>query len=363
MDIATCGPLLNRSLGKADWTIDRRLRQAHRGLAAHQVQGILVVGAEAHMIPRRRYSVGVASQVASGSISSSETRPWATPWTRPIQHSLAGLLATDGHQRERTTCRKQQFVETCDAHARLFRQSLVAPFSVVDECLMPVRPHVADVADVKTLESVEPDPIGSTSPKRLFQLSVFTLPFNECPRLARGMLTFLATHATHATLHSFLHRFARGGKPPRAKRGRKVTREIASCSWKREPPRGKPVASQTRGTIDLILYAIGLENRLVLVFAMPPCSCSPGTPLAPHGVAQAQTPGLFALPVLAANVPAAGDAGVMSRIRRMRHRVGRSGPTAQRRAYGNGNYAAAGQNHWKPSAGPPGYGLHRAPVA
>ena len=49
------------------------------------------------------------------------------------------------------------------------------------------------------------------STKRFFQLSVFTLPFNECPRLAQGMLMFLATHATHATLHSFLPRFARGG--------------------------------------------------------------------------------------------------------------------------------------------------------
>ena len=43
--------------------------------------------------------------------------------------------------------------------------------------------------------------VAKTGTKRFFQLSVFTLPFNECPRLARGMLTFLATHATHATLH------------------------------------------------------------------------------------------------------------------------------------------------------------------
>ena len=47
--------------------------------------------------------------------------------------------------------------------------------------------------------------------KRFFQWSVFTLTFDECPRLARGMLTFLATHGTHATLHTFLPRFARGG--------------------------------------------------------------------------------------------------------------------------------------------------------
>ena len=51
--------------------------------------------------------------------------------------------------------------------------------------------------------------MAKTSTKRFFQLSVLTLTFNECPRLARGMLTFLATHATHTTLHAIRSRFAR----------------------------------------------------------------------------------------------------------------------------------------------------------
>ena len=47
-------------------------------------------------------------------------------------------------------------------------------------------------------------------------------------------------------------------KPPRAKRGRKVTRGIASCSWKREPPRGKPVASNSQN------HKISFFTRLAL---------------------------------------------------------------------------------------------------
>ena len=61
--------------------------------------------------------------------------------------------------------------------------------------------------------------------------------------LVRGMLTFIATRTSLTTSSPVSPAAA---SPPLAKRGRKVVGWIASCSCEREPPRGKPVASNSQ---------------------------------------------------------------------------------------------------------------------
>ncbi|MCY2991000.1 MAG: protein kinase [Planctomycetota bacterium] len=108
---------------------------------------------------------------------------------------------------------------------RSLTQMLVAHREAAIPSLRQVRPEVPAALDTAFQKMVAKRPEGRhqhdrddrpsggrtcdlPNAKRYLQVLAFTLAFDECPRLARGILTFVATHKPY----SLLPRFARGGE-------------------------------------------------------------------------------------------------------------------------------------------------------